>query len=252
MIPIKDWKEKWVLVTGGSERVGAGVSEYLAARGFNIIAHARTDRPALHSFKTRIEQEYGVQVELVVGELTNEKDVKAIFAKYSPDVVVNNAAVFKKNDTEENIAANKRAPLLVTREAIARMRADKKSGVIFFVGDAFLDKGGVYSEDLAGYMLSKAWIPEEVKKLAPLYREAGIRVLAIMNGPIEPTPTASPETIAFFRKRINMPEEDLNPWIGGWRVGEALYGLTIAEAISGTWVPVDGGRQDTGLAPNEH
>jgi NAD(P)-dependent dehydrogenase (short-subunit alcohol dehydrogenase family) len=248
---IKDWKGKWVLVTGGSERVGAGVSEYFAARGFNIIAHARTDRPALHTFKARIEQEYGVQVELVVGELTSEEDVKAIFAKHSPDVVVNNAAVFKKDDTEANIAANKQAPLLVTQEAIARMRADKKSGVVFFVGDAFLARGGVYSKDLAGYTLSKVWIPEEVKKLAPLNKE-GIRVLAILNGPIEPPPTASPEAVAAIRKEINMPDEELKPWIGGWKVGEAIYGLLIAEAISGTCVLVDGGRQVTGTAPNEH
>jgi len=251
MIHIKDWKEKWVLITGGSERVGAGVSEYLAARGFNLIAHARTDRPALHAFKARIEQEYGVRVETVVGELTNEAEVKAIFAKHSPDVVVNNAAVFKKNDTEENMAANKQAPLLVTREAIARMRADKKGGVIFFVGDAFLARGGVYSEDLAGYTLSKSWILDEVNKLAPLGKE-GIRVLAVLNGPIEPPLTASPESVAAIAKEINIPDKDLNPWIGGSRVGEAMYGLIIAEAISGTCVLVDGGRRVTGTAPNEH
>lgn len=251
MIPIKDWKGKWILVTGGSERVGAGVSEYFAARGFNIIAHARTDRPALHAFKKRIEQEYWVQVELVLGELTNEADVKAIFAKHSPDVVVNNAAVFKKDDTEANIAANKQAPLLVAQEAIARMRADKKGGVIFFVGDAFLAKGGVYSEDLAGYTLSKAWIPEEVTKLAPLNKE-GIRVLAILNGPIEPPPTASPEAVAVIAKEINMPDKELNPWIGGFKVGEAIYGLIIAEAISGSCILVDGGRHITGPAPDEH
>lgn len=251
MTPIKDWKGKSVLVTGGSERVGAGVSEYFAARGLNIIAHARTDRPALHAFKKRIEQEYGVQVELVVGELTNEAEVKAIFAKHSPDVVVNNAAMFKKNDTEENVAANKLAPLLVTQEAIARMRVDKKSGVIFFVGDAWIGRDGVYPEDRAGYTLSKSWIPEEVNKLAPLNKE-GIRVLAILNGPIEPTPNALPEEIAEIRKSINMPDKELNPWIGGWRVGEALYGLTLSEAISGACVFVDGGRQVTGTAPNEH
>ena len=251
MTHIKDWKWKWVLVTGGSERVGEGIGEYLAARGLNIIAHARSDRPALHAFKERIEGEYGVRVELVTGELTSEADVKNIFAKFSPDVVINNAGVFKKDDTEANMAANKTAPLFVAQEAIARMRVDKKGGVIFFVGDAFIGRGGVYSEDLAGYTRSKAWMSGEVEKLAPLNKE-GIRVLAILNGPIEPPPTASPETIAEIREEINMPDKELNPWIGGWRVGEAVYGLLIAEAISGTCVLVDGGRQVSGQAPNEH
>ena len=250
MKTFNDWKGKWFLVTGGAERVGASIVEYLAARGLNPIIHARSDRPSLHELKERVEREYGVEAKTVIGELTKEADVKAIFAEISPDVVINNAATFKPDDTDENMAANKDAPLLVMREAVARMRADKKGGVIIFVGDAFLDKGGVYDESLAGYSLSKGWIRDEVRRLAPLNRE-GIRVNAVMNGAIEAPSTATPEAIAQFASEINMPATELHPLIGGERVGQLIYGLLIAEGVVGESVRVDGGREALS-APKEH
>ncbi len=251
MKTFNDWKGKWFLVTGGAERVGAEIAEYLAARGLNGIVHARTDRPTLHALKRRVEKEYGVRIKLVTGELTKKADVEAIFAKVSPDVVINNAAVFKPGDARENMAANKHAPLLVAKAAVARMRADKKGGVIFFVGDAFLAKDGMYSKELSGYSRSKAWIPGEVRRLAKLNRE-GIRVLAVLNGPIEPPKTASRKAITAIRSELNMPAKELNPWIGGKKVGEAIYGLLLASAIVGESVLVDGGRKTVRRVPKEH
>ena len=244
------WKGKWVLVTGGSDRVGKGICEYLAARGLNVIIHARTDRPSLHALAEALRRDYGVEVQTVTGELTNEAAVKAIFEQCSPDVVVNNAAVFEGGKNTGNIAANKDASLLVTREAIARAERDWKGIVIFFVGDSFAEKGGEYPGDHDEYLESKLWIREMVEKLASLGKKR-IRVLAIMSGPIEPKTTTPVETVAKIRAEINMPEEELNPWIGGWRVGEAIYALLIAEAISGV-VFVDGGRSATNPAPPEH
>lgn len=163
---------------------------------------------------------------------------------------MNNAAVFKKGDDAGNIAANKDAPLLVTREAIARMKKDGKGGVIFFVGDAFAEKGGKYPDDFDEYVRSKQWIRAKVDEFAPLGKE-GFRVLAIMNGPIDPPGTAPPATVAEIAAEINMPPEKLNPWIGGRRVGEAIYFALNAEAVAGV-IFVDGNRQPTDkVAPPE-
>lgn len=250
MIHIQDkWKGKWVLVTGGSDRVGKGICEYLAARGLHLIIHARTDRPSLHALREALERDYGAKAKTVTGELTDKAAVKAIFEACSPDAVVNNAAVFKAGDEAENMAANLDAPLLVTNAAINRMRRDGKGGVIFLVGDAFVERGGEYPEDLGGYIRSKVWIRKAVDDFAPLGKE-GIRVLGIMNGPIDPPETASPEAIAAIAAEINMPSEALGPWIGGWRIGEAIYFALNAEAVAGV-IFADGGRIPVAPAPSE-
>lgn len=235
--------EQWVLITGGGKRVGADIARYFAEQGFNIFLHYHSSVDAAQALEKEIEEKYDVQVELVTGNLAKEEEVKAIFATHSPDVVINNAGVFKEDDFDGNIDANVRALYHMNREAIARMRADGKRGVIFIVGDAFIQSGGVYSEHLDSYTMSKSWIPEVVSGLATAYGKEGLRILGILNGPIEPPPGAPVEAVTAIRAEINLPESELNPWIGGTKVGEAMYHLLQATAINGECIRVDGGRR---------
>lgn len=232
-----------ILITGAGKRVGADIARYFAEQGFNVIVHYNSSRDAALALKQEIEQEYGVSVELVTGDLSKEEDVGAIFSAHSPDVVVNNAGRFEEDNFDGNIDANTRAIYHMNRDAIARMLIDGKRGAIFVVGDAFIRGGGVYSEHLDAYTMSKGWIPDVVSQLGATYGKRGIRVLGILNGPIDPPPGASPEAIASIGAEINLPPEDLTPWIGGKKVGEAIYHLLHATAINGECIRVDGGRR---------
>ncbi len=234
---------KQVLITGAGKRVGADIARYFAEHGFDILLHYHSSREAALELKDEIESSGNTAVTLVTGDLSKENDVAAIFSEHSPDVVINNAGRFETDDLNANIDANVRAVYLVNRMAIDRMRKDAKRGTIFVVGDAFIESGGVYSEHLDGYTMSKGWIPHLVSQLAAAYGKHGIRVLGILNGPIEPPPSASEEAIAAIQKEINLPESELDPWIGGTKVGEAMYHLFLAKAINGECIRVDGGRR---------
>ncbi len=237
-------KEKQlVLVTGGGKRVGADIVRYFASRGFDILLHYHSSKEEALKLQEEVQEKYGVSVQLATGDLSQEEDVQKIFSVHSPDVVINNAARFAENDFDANMDANARAVSFVSQKAIARMRADKKKGVIFLVGDAFLASGGVYSEHLVAYTMSKVWVPHVVSELAAKYGKEGIRVLGILNGPIEPPPGAPEIAVKKIQSEINLPDTELSPWIGGWKVGEAIHALFQATAINGESVRVDGGRR---------
>lgn len=247
---IPSYAGQWVLITGAGKRVGADIARYMTARGLNIFLHYHTSRDAAEKLKVELEEESEVQVKLVTGDLSKEEEVIKLFKDISPDIVIGNAGTFKPNAFDANIDTNAKAIELITSKAIERMLGDKKRGVIFLVGDAFIESGGVYPANLVGYTMSKAYIPYVVRQLAAAYGKKGLRVLGILNGPIEPPPGASAETINAIRAEINLPEDELEPWIGGWRVGEAIFGLLIATGVNGESVCVDGARAPA--APSEH
>lgn len=245
-LPVPSYTGKWLLITGGAKRVGADIVRYMAARDLNIFLHYRKSRDAAEGLKKEVEEAYGVRVELVTGDLSKEEDVEKLFDAISPDIVINNAGAFEIDDFAKNIDANAKAVYLVTSKAVDRMLRDKKGGVVFLVGDAFIESGGVYPANVVGYTMSKAYIPYVVRQLAAAHGKAGLRFLGILNGPIEPPKDAPVETVSAIRAEINLPERELNPWIGGAKVGEAIYGLLLATAINGESVRVDGGRVSQG------
>jgi len=248
---ITDYKGKWVLITGAGKRVGADIARYMAARDLNILLHYHTSRDAAEKLKKELEEANGVQVKLVTGDLSKEEDVTKLFEENSPDVVINSAGTFKPDDFDINIESNTKAGFLVATKAAERMVTDKKKGVVFLFGDAGMERVA-YPINLLGYTMSKAYIRYAVEALAAAYGKTGVRFIGILPGHILPPPTASAETIAAGRAGINMPDDELDDggWIGGWKVGEAVYGLTTATAITGETVRVHGGY--VSVAPSEH
>lgn len=256
------YKGKLTLVTGAGRkgRVGAHIARYFALQGSDVLLHYRSDADEARAVKDAIEREAGVEVALAEAELSAVADVRALFAGRVPDIVINNAATFKPTGStdltdaraalEHNVAANLTAPFLVAWEATQRMLAERKAGVIVFVGDAFIENGGVYPEGLEAYTASKAWIPPVVVQLAAAHGRKGLRFLGILNGPVEPPPSASPHAIEAIAAEINLPPEKLAPWIGGERVAEAIHCLIQASGVNGTTLAVEGGR--AWRAPSEH
>ena len=258
------YKGKLTLVTGAGRegRVGAKIAHYFALHGSDILLHYRSDEAEARSVKDKIERDTGAAVRLVSGELSNVEDVRTLFTDVVPDMVINNAAVFKPaaegSDPlgaahaalEHNVVANLHAPLLVSAEAVRRLLKQRKRGVIVFVGDAFIERGGVYPAALTAYMASKAWIPSVVSQLAAAHGREGLRFLAVLNGPVEPPPSASARAIESIAQEINLPADALGPWIGGEGVAEAVHSLIQAGTVNGATVAVDGGR--AWRAPSEH
>ena len=54
-------KNKFALITGGSQGLGASISMNLAARGYNIIITARS-KDRMERFSKQLSEKYGVEV----------------------------------------------------------------------------------------------------------------------------------------------------------------------------------------------
>ncbi len=250
---------KWALVTGAGRvgRVGADIADNLARNGANIFLHYRSKPEEAKQVAGTI-REYGTQVELVQADLTDYRRVAEIFTGIDPDIVVNNAAIFRRSDASldstmadyleqraavlrENWEANALSPLLVTDAAVHRMH-NRKEGVIVFVGDAFINRGGAYPTGLTGYAVSKSYIPDILRDYAASYGKQGLRFVGVLNGPIEPMTETPQEAIDHMRKEINLPESRLTPWVGGKAVAQAVEHMIRMDGVNGEYITVDGGR----------
>ncbi|WDZ75813.1 SDR family oxidoreductase [Ensifer adhaerens] len=83
-----------VLVTGASTGIGAVYAERFAQRGHDLVLVARNVE-RLEALAARLRNETGVEVEVLPGDLTNERDVARIEQRLGEDrrigVLVNNA-----------------------------------------------------------------------------------------------------------------------------------------------------------------
>ncbi|MGE3807103.1 MAG: SDR family oxidoreductase [Gemmataceae bacterium] len=135
---------KVALVTGGNKGIGKGIARGLAAEGASICISARSVE-ALGRSADELAT-LGVQVLAVPADITDEPQVKELFAKTVErfgriDVLVNNAGAFDggpiENLTletwEKVMAVNLRGPFLCTREVFPLMK-QQGGGKIINIG----------------------------------------------------------------------------------------------------------------------
>ena len=70
-----DYKNKVVLVTGGSRGIGKGIAEKFASLGASLVITSRSDESK--KVADEISARYNVKVIGVPGDVSNEADVKA-------------------------------------------------------------------------------------------------------------------------------------------------------------------------------
>lgn len=256
----KNLKGKWVLITGGAQRVGAVIAWFLALLGMKVIIHFNTSAGPALKLERRIKK-LGGRVELVQGDLTKPGVVEAIFAelnrkKMMPYAVLCNAAVFEPNDTQgKNKATNKNAVLQIWRVWTRYVLAAREKGSFIVYADAWLLRGRRYQKELKleEYMESKLWIPEWVRKAAE-FGKKGIQVVAIGNGATLPRKKASKKSIAIIAGQLYSTKDEQVPWIGPNAVALATVLVLANRAIHACCIPVDAGRGAIGKlkVPKEH
>ncbi|KDQ60066.1 hypothetical protein JAAARDRAFT_595085 [Jaapia argillacea MUCL 33604] len=87
-------QEPWALVTGGSDGIGKGLCEVLAARGFNILIHGRSKPKLLSVLQELKTSNPNRQFEIVVADATDISLVDRVAdagAQRNLTVLVNNA-----------------------------------------------------------------------------------------------------------------------------------------------------------------
>ncbi|WP_420994204.1 SDR family NAD(P)-dependent oxidoreductase [Cupriavidus sp. 30B13] len=229
-------QQKVAVVTGASQGIGAEVVKAFRARGYRVVATARSIRPSGDDGVLAVAGDIG-------DPATAQRVIDQGVARFGRiDTLVNNAGIFIAKPftsyTAEDYAAvinvNLNGFFHVTQRAIAEMQK-VSGGHIVNITTSLVDHAvsGVPSV-LAS--LTKGGLNSATKSLAIEYAKTGIRVNAVSPGIIK-TPMHAEETHAALAS--------LHP-VG--RMGEvrdivdAILYLEAANFVTGEILHVDGGQ----------
>ncbi len=186
-----NFKDKTVIITGGSQGVGAATARRFADAGANLVLVARSKK-VLESMaeelrpKTRVET-----VTMDVSDLDACTNLfkKAEFEFGAVHVLVNNAGCHVRGpavniateDLGKMIDVNLRAPIILSSLAIPYLR-QSGGGAIINVGSL---AGRTPVPGAATYAASKAGLRAFTMSLAEELRGSSIKVAAVSPGPID-------------------------------------------------------------------
>ena len=184
------FKDKVVLITGGTRGIGRAAAIKFAKYGANVVAVYNKNEEKAKSLVKEI-QNFGGKIETIKADISNEKELDKIvkttlemFGKI--DVLVNNAGIVFDREFEEItydetlqiLKTNMMAPLFLSQR-IAPIMENNKSGVIINLSST----SGMYdfNPGTADYAMSKIALQSLTKDLSMKYAPT-IRVNAVAPG----------------------------------------------------------------------
>lgn len=180
---------KVAVVTGASKGIGAGIALALGAAGAAVIVNYASDAAGAERVVAEIVRGDGRAI-AVQADVSNATDVQRLFSEAerefgAPDIVVNNAGVFRF-DLLESVSANEfhrefdtnvLGPLLVTQEAVKHF--GDQGGSVINVSSVVSTNAG---PGMAVYASTKAALDSITRVLARELGPRKIRVNAISPG----------------------------------------------------------------------
>ena len=184
------FKDKTVIVTGGSEGVGAAAARLFAEAGANLMLVAR-NRKNLEAVAAELRDRARVEIfPMDVSDADSCVDLfkKTLFEFGRIDVLVNNAGFHARGNVESltadelarTIDVNLRAPIVLTRLALPHIR-DAGGGAIINVASL---AGRTPVPGSAAYSASKFGLRAFTFSLAEEIRDSGIKLAVVSPGPI--------------------------------------------------------------------
>jgi short-subunit dehydrogenase len=185
-----NFKDKTVIITGGSEGVGAATARKFASLGANLLLVARGKRKL-----ERIAEELRdkTKVEIMAMDVADADACaniykKAVFEFGSVDILVNNAGYHERgpvesipaNDLAAMIDVNLKAPILLSKLAIKYMK-ESGGGAIINVGSL---AGRTPVPGAATYSATKFGLRAFTFALGEELRDSGIKLAVVSPGTI--------------------------------------------------------------------
>ncbi len=183
-----------ILITGGSQGIGAATAVLAAQQGYNICFSYHTQESSALQISEQIKA-LGAQVIYIQADVGIEADVLNLFAQIDThfgrlDALVNNAGILRKklfrdidvSELEKLFAVNVIGSFICAREAIKRMAKSQggKGGAIVNVSSIAARVGSPF--EYIDYAATKGAIDTFTMGLAKEVVDEGIRVNAVRPG----------------------------------------------------------------------
>lgn len=185
------FNNKTVIITGGSEGVGAAAARKFADAGANLMLVAR-NKKNLEVIAEELREK--TQVEVFAMDVSDAEACVDVFKKAAfefgrVDVLVNNAGYHSRGSVEnvdlaeigKMVDVNLKAPLMLSRIALSYLR-EASGGAIINVGSL---AGRLPLPGSATYAATKAGLRSFTYALAQELADTNIKVAVISPGPID-------------------------------------------------------------------
>jgi len=235
--------ERWLLITGAGQRIGAALAEHFAARGWNLVLHANRSQTHADGLAAQLTKAHGVRTHRVTCDLSDDHALADFWNGLPPvQALVHNAATFDRDTLaamdiavlHKQLQVNFIAPLLLT-QGFMRQLAPDATGSVVILGDGVM--GWSVSPEFFSYSVSKhAWVGTLDLLAAACAPRARVNLVAL--APTLPGPTDTPELFERLAARAPLARTGTPH-----DVCHAVDYLMGAEGVTGQWLSLAGGME---------
>jgi NAD(P)-dependent dehydrogenase (short-subunit alcohol dehydrogenase family) len=232
--------QKTVIVTGGSQGIGAGLVKAFLDRGYSVVANSRNiSKSGAFAARDKLALVDGSIAEAA----TAAKIAEVAKSKFrSIDALVNNAGIyFSKQFTDYTIddlrslvSVNIEGFFFISQLVIKQMLAQKTGGSIVNITTTMADHP-IAGVNCAVPMITKGGLEAVTRSLAMEYAKQGIRVNAVAPGVVD-TPMHEDHP-----KDVLKTLQPMGQIVDVKDIVDAIVYLTEAGQVTGEVLHVDGG-----------